>query len=98
MYGPCSRCCSNRRSSHRPIMIGRCEDLRFEQHLEQGPYITVDDAVDDRYKLHPRVKHVAGHPVCDEMMFRLVEALGVKLPAMTFMNVQKFWTQLQSGL
>jgi hypothetical protein len=63
-------------------MIGRAEDPDFEQHLTEGPYVTIDDA-DDRYKLHHRVKHVAGHPVCDEMMFRLNEALGVKLPAMT---------------
>ena len=78
------------------IMIGRAEDPEFEQHLAEGPYITIDDAADDRYKLHPRVKHVAGHPVCDEMLPRLIEALGLKLPAMTLMNLQKFWTNLQS--
>jgi uncharacterized protein (DUF362 family) len=78
------------------IMIGRAEDPEFEQHLEQGPYITIDDAASDRYKLHSRVKHVAGHPVCDEMLFGLIEALGLKLPARTFMTLQKFWTNLQS--
>lgn len=78
------------------IMIGRAEDPDFELHLSEGPYVTVDDAVHDRYKLHSRVKHVAGHPVCDEMMFGLIEALGVKLPALTMMNVQKFWTSLLS--
>jgi hypothetical protein len=78
------------------IMIGRAEDADFERHLAEGPYVTVDDAVEDRYKLHPKVKHVAGHPVCDEMMFGLVWALGVKLPAMTIMNMQKFWTRLQA--
>jgi uncharacterized protein (DUF362 family) len=78
------------------IMIGRANDPDFDQHLAQGPYLTIDDAVDDRYKLHPRVRHIAGHPVCDEMMFRLIEALGVKLPAMTLMNLQKFWANLQS--
>jgi uncharacterized protein (DUF362 family) len=78
------------------IMIGKAEDPDFEAHLADGPYITIDDAVDDQYKLHRQVKHVPGHPVCDEMMFRLVEALGVKLPAMTLMNVQKWWTNLQS--
>jgi len=30
------------------------------------------------------------------MMFGLIEALGLKLPAMTLMNLQKFWTNLQS--
>jgi len=78
------------------IMIGRAEDPGFERHLEEGPYITVDDAVDDRYKLHPRVRHVAGYPVCDQILFRLVEALGVKLPAMTLLNLQKAWTRLQT--
>ena len=39
---------------------------------------------------------MAGHPVCDEMMFGLIDALGVKLPAMTLMNLQKLWTNLQS--
>ncbi len=78
------------------IMIGRAHDPDFEQHLAQGPYLTIDDAVDDRYKLHPKVRHIAGHPVCDQMMFRLIEALGVKLPAMTLMNLQKFWANLQS--
>ena len=78
------------------IMIGHAEDLEFEHHLTEGPYVTVDDAVDDRYKLDTRVKHVPGHPVCDEMMFGLVEALGVKLPAMTLMNLKKFWINLQS--
>jgi uncharacterized protein (DUF362 family) len=78
------------------IMIGRAEDPDFEQHLNDGPYVTVDDVVDDRYKLHQRVKHVPGHPVCDEMMFGLIDALGVKLPAMTMMNLQKFWTSLVS--
>ena len=78
------------------IMIGAAEDPEFEQHLDQGPYITIDDAASDRYKLHSRVKHVAGHPVCDEMLFGLIEALGVKVPARTFMTLQKFWTNLQS--
>jgi uncharacterized protein (DUF362 family) len=78
------------------IMIGAAEDPEFEQHLSEGPYVTVDDAVADRYKLHQAVKHVPGHPVCDEMMFRLIEALGVKLPAMTLMSIKKFWTNLQS--
>jgi uncharacterized protein (DUF362 family) len=80
------------------IMIGRAEDPEFERHLQEGPYITIDDAADDRYKRHPQVRHVAGHPVCDQMMFRLVEALGVKLPALTLMNLQKFLTRLQSQI
>lgn len=80
------------------IMIGRSEDLDFDRHLEEGPYICIDDAADDKYKRHPKVKHIPGHPVCDEMMFRLIEALGVKLPAMTMMNLQKFWTNLQSEI
>jgi len=48
--------------------------------------------------VNPKVKHIPGHPVCDEMMFRLIEALGVKLPAMTMMNLQKFWTNIQSEI
>lgn len=31
------------------IMLGRADDFGFEQHLLDGPYITIDDAVDARY-------------------------------------------------
>jgi hypothetical protein len=55
-----------------------------------------DDVADDRHQRHEEVRHIAGHPVCDEMMFRLLEMLGVKLPAVTLMNLQKFRTNLQS--
>jgi len=60
-------------------MIGKTEDPDFEHHLEDGPYVAIDDAVYDKYKRHPKVKHIPGHPVCDEMMFRLIEALGLFL-------------------
>jgi hypothetical protein len=78
------------------ILLGRVDDPDFERHLEEGPYITIDDAVPDRYKRHPRVHHIPGHPVTDQMLGRLIEALGVKLPAMAWMDVSRFWYRLRA--
>lgn len=80
------------------IMIGRAEDPDFEQHLAAGPYVTIDDVVDDRYKLHPGVRHIAGHPVCDEMYRELTRALGVELQGKTALELMKVFTNLRSEL
>jgi len=32
------------------------------------------------------------------IMLLMDESLGIKLPAMTMMNVQKFWTNIQSEI
>jgi len=80
------------------IMIGRTKDSDFEGHLAVGPYITIDDAVEDRYKRHPQVRHIAGHPVCDQMYKELIRVLGVNLPAQTAMALMKVWSNLRSEL
>ena len=78
------------------IMIGRADDPDFERHLDEGPYVTIDDAVDDRYKRDPRVRHIAGHPVCDRMYRELIGALGVALPGTAALELMKVWTNLRS--
>jgi uncharacterized protein (DUF362 family) len=83
------------------FLLGRTEDPDFEAHVAEGPYVTIDDTVPDRYKRDPRVHHIPGHPVTDQMFSALVEALGVKLPAMTALELSKFWDALRvraSGL
>jgi hypothetical protein len=80
------------------IMIGRAEDPDFEQHLAEGPYVTIDDVVDDRYKRHPSVQHIPGHPVCDQMYRELIRAFGVKLLGTTAMELMKVFTNLRSEL
>ena len=70
----------------------------FEKHLAEGPYVTIDDVVDDRYKRHPGVQHIPGHPVCDQMYKELIRALGVKLPATGAMALMKAFTNLRSEL
>jgi hypothetical protein len=80
------------------IMIGRAEDPDFGQHLAKGPYVTIDDVVDDRYKWHPRVQHIPGHPGCDQMYRELIRALGVKLLGTTAMALMKVFTNLRSEL
>ncbi len=80
------------------IMIGRAEDPDFDQHLAEGPYVTIDDVVDEPYKLHPKVQHIPSHPVCDNMYKELIRALGVKLPGMVAMGLMKLYTHLRSEL
>jgi uncharacterized protein (DUF362 family) len=80
------------------IMIGRAEDPDFEQHLAEGPYVTIDDVVEDRYKRHPSIQHIPGHPVCDQMYRELIRALGVKLLGTTAMELMKVFTNLRSEL
>lgn len=77
-------------------MIGLAEDPDFEQPLAEGPYVTIDDVVDERYKLHPKVQHISGHPVCDWMYKELIRALGVELPGRTAMALMKLYTYLRS--
>lgn len=80
------------------IMIGLAEDPDFEKHLSEGPYVTVDDAVDDTYKLHKKVNHIAGHPVCDQMYSELIKALGVELEGKTAMAMMKAFVSLKEKM
>jgi hypothetical protein len=73
----------------------RAEDLDFEQRLVEGPYVTIDDAVDNRYKRHSGVRHIPGHPVYDQIYRELLRALGVKLPGTTAMALMKVFTNLR---
>jgi hypothetical protein len=72
------------------IMVGEVDDPRFEDHLEEGPYIVFDDSAKPRYKNDPRVHFVPGHPVLRNAMPELLKGLGVKLPAELAQRWQKF--------
>lgn len=50
------------------FMFGAIEDPDFEQHLEEGPYVVLDDAALDKYKYDPRVTFVPGSPVPQSYM------------------------------
>jgi hypothetical protein len=52
----------------------------------EGPYVTIDDVVDDRYKRHPSVQHIPGQPVCDQ----------VKLLGTTAMALMKVCSNLRT--
>jgi uncharacterized protein (DUF362 family) len=80
------------------IMIGRADDPDLERRVAAGPYVTIDDAVDDRYKRDPRVRHIGGHPVCDRMYGELIRALGVHTPGNVALGVMKLLTNLRAEL
>jgi hypothetical protein len=52
--------------------------------------------VDDRYKRHPSIQHIPGHPVYDQMYRELIRTLGVKLLGATAMELMKVFTNLHS--
>jgi uncharacterized protein (DUF362 family) len=59
------------------IMAGDIEDPDFDRHVEQGPYVVVDDSARPEYKNDPRVCFVPGHPVLHEAFPELVRAFGI---------------------
>jgi hypothetical protein len=72
------------------IMIGDVDDPKFEEHLEEGPYIVFDDAAKPKYKNDPRVHFVRGHPVLRTAMNELLRGLGVSLPGNAAIKWQQF--------
>jgi uncharacterized protein (DUF362 family) len=72
------------------IMVGEVDDPRFEEHLQEGPYIVFDDAAKPRYKHDPRVHFVPGHPVLDNAMEELFKGLGVEYPGQAVLRWQQF--------
>jgi hypothetical protein len=80
------------------LMIGRADDPDFERHVTAGPYVTIDDVVADRYKRDPRVRHIAGHPVCDRMFRELIRALGVRVPGTIALEITKRFTNVRSEM
>ena len=68
-----------RRLHGRPtILIGDAEDPLFAEHLEEGPYLVLDDAAPARYKEHPGVYFIPGHPVLHNLEKELL--IGLKIP------------------
>ncbi len=60
------------------ILIGNAEDPLFEEHLREGPYLVIDDAAPDRYKGHPEVFFIPGHPVLHNLETLLL--VGLRIP------------------
>ncbi|HEX2922735.1 MAG TPA: hypothetical protein VHS28_01755, partial [Chloroflexota bacterium] len=68
-----------RRLHGRPtILIGDAEDPLFTQHLLEGPYLVIDDAAPEKYRQHPEVMHVPGHPVLHNLESEL--PIGLRIP------------------
>ncbi len=59
------------------FMFGAAEDPNFEQHLQEGPYIVLDDSALDKYKYDARVTFVPGSPVPQSyMLHEMVAGMG----------------------
>jgi uncharacterized protein (DUF362 family) len=59
------------------FMFGDVEDPDFAAHLEEGPYVVLDDAARPEYKYHPKVTFVPGAPVPQSyMQNEMVEGMG----------------------
>jgi uncharacterized protein (DUF362 family) len=59
------------------FLFGDAEDPDFEKHLEEGPYIVLDDAALDKYKYDERVCFVPGSPVPQSyMQNEMIEGMG----------------------
>lgn len=72
------------------IMLGAVEDLDFEEHLKEGPYLVFDDAAKPKYKNDPRVYFVPGHPVLRDAMPALMKGLGVSPAGKAVMRWEEF--------
>ncbi len=73
------------------VMVGAIEDLNFEEHLREGPYLVFDDAAKPKYKNDPRVHFVAGHPVLRSAMPQVMKGLGADISGNAIMK----WQQLE---
>jgi len=60
------------------ILIGNAEDPLFRQHLSEGPYVVIDDAAPEKYKRHPDVYFIPGHPVLHNLESQLL--IGLRIP------------------
>lgn len=59
------------------ILIGDAEDPLFSEHLSEGPYVVLDDAAPERYRQHPGVYAVPGHPVLHNLEKYLLVGLRI---------------------
>lgn len=70
-----------RRLRGRPtVLIGDAEDPLFSDHLKEGPYVVIDDAAPARYKYHPDVYFIPGHPVLHNLESELL--IGLRIPTL----------------
>jgi uncharacterized protein (DUF362 family) len=58
------------------VMIGDIEDPQFERHLNQGPYLVLDDAARPVYKNNPSVFFIGGHPIQRDLLPDLLKWLN----------------------
>jgi uncharacterized protein (DUF362 family) len=80
------------------IMVGRCDDPQFEEHLREGPYVVFDDCAKPKYRNDPRVTFVSGHPVLQTAMPELFRGLGVKMPGDIVMKWQQYQRRAEHDL
>lgn len=59
------------------VLIGDADDPMFTKHLAEGPYVVIDDAAPERYKDHPRVYFIPGHPVLHNLQPEMLKGLGL---------------------
>ncbi|HRX84750.1 MAG TPA: DUF362 domain-containing protein [Phycisphaerae bacterium] len=72
------------------FMFGAIEDPDFEAHLDEGPYVVLDDTALDKYKYDPRVTFVPGYPVPQSyMQHEMVHGMGFGGIYQTGLSVEK---------
>ncbi|MDA8217292.1 MAG: DUF362 domain-containing protein, partial [Dehalococcoidales bacterium] len=60
------------------LLVGDAEDPLFAEHLAEGPYVVIDDAAPGKYKQHPDVHFIPGHPVLHNLETELL--VGLRIP------------------
>ena len=59
------------------FMFGDAEDPEFEKHLQEGPYVVLDDSAKEKYKYDRRVTFVPGSPVPQSyIQHEMIEGMG----------------------
>lgn len=80
------------------FMFGAAEDPDFEKHVEEGPYVVLDDAALDKYKYDPRVTFVPGSPVPQSyMQNEMVAGMGFGPVYQTGKSVYEMIEQFKGG-
>lgn len=81
------------------FMFGDAEDPDFEKHVEEGPYVVLDDAAKDKYKYDPRVTFVPGSPVPQSyMQNEMVEGMGFGGIYQMGLSVEKMISSMKGKL
>ncbi len=72
------------------FMFGAAEDPDFEAHVEEGPYVVLDDSALDNYKYDSRVTFIPGSPVPQSyMQNEMVAGMGFSTVYQMGLSVEK---------